>query len=113
MHGDELALQMGRQLGDLDAGILADALHLVAIGLRLGRLFEIEQPRVPGRDLHALVAEPRRPFGDRRQAVERRGVAGELRQKYRRTLHRGRHFPLLADVARAPRLRPLSASYFS
>ena len=31
---DELALQMGRELGDLDAVRLGDALHLVAIGLR-------------------------------------------------------------------------------
>ena len=96
MHGDELALQMRRQFGDLDAGVLADAFHLVAIGFGLGSLFEIEQPAVPARDLYALVAKARRPFGDRRQAVERGCIACELRQKYRRTLHRGRHFPLLA-----------------
>ena len=62
MHRDELALQMRRQFGDLDAGILADALHLVAIGLGLSRLFEIEQARVPGRDLDALVAQARPPI---------------------------------------------------
>jgi hypothetical protein len=82
--------------GDFDAGILADAFHLVAVGFGLGSLFEIEQPAVPARDLYALVAKARRPFGDRRQAVERGCIACELRQKYRRTLHRGRHFPLLA-----------------
>src|SRR5262249_7755895 len=70
---------------------LADALHLVAIGLRLRGLVEIEQPSVPGRDLDALVAEPRGPLCHRRQAVERRCVTGELRQEDRGTLHRRRH----------------------
>ncbi len=91
VHRDELALQMRRQLGDLDAGVRADALDLVAIGLRARRLLQVEQPSVPGRDLHALVAEPGGPFGDRLQRVERRGVARELRQEYCGSLHRLRH----------------------
>ena len=111
MHGDELALQMRRKLGDLDAGVLADALHLVAIGFRAGRLVEVEQARVPARYLDALVAEARRPFGDRRQAVERRGITRELCEKYRGTLHRGRHVPLLG-CRFAPALSILPAGYF-
>jgi hypothetical protein len=85
MHRDELPLEMGREFGDLQTFLRQDALHLIAIGLRLRRLLQIEQPLVPGRDLHALEAEAGGPFGDRRQRVERRRVAGELSQENRRT----------------------------
>ena len=62
---DELALQMGRQFGDREPVAFRDPGDLVAIGLRVRGLGEIEQPAVPGRDLHALVAERGRPFADR------------------------------------------------
>ena len=78
MDGDELSLEMGRELGDLDAVRFRDAEHLVAIGLRLCRLLEVEDAAVPARDLHALVAERRRPFADGGKRVERRRVAREL-----------------------------------
>ena len=82
MHGDQLALQMGRELGDLRGRAAAhDALDLVAIGFGLGRLLQVEQARVPGRDLHALVAERGRPAADRVERIERRLVAGELREE--------------------------------
>ena len=84
MHRDELALQMGGQLGERDAGLRQRALDLVAIRIAVGGAIEIEQPAVPGRNLHALVAEFGRPAGDRAQTVERRGIAGELRQEDRR-----------------------------
>ena len=53
VHGDELALEMGRELGDLEP-CFDRALDLVAIGLAGRGLLEVEQPGVPGRDLHAL-----------------------------------------------------------
>jgi hypothetical protein len=57
MHGDELALQMGGQLRYGEAMAGSHTLHLVAIGIRLRRLGEIEQPGIPGGDLHALIAD--------------------------------------------------------
>ena len=89
----QLALQMSRELGDLDAVARRRSLELVAIGLRRRRLGEIEQPSVPGWNLDALVSEPGRPFAHRRETVERRGVSGELRQKNRRSLdHASQNF---------------------
>ncbi len=64
MHGDQLALQVGRQLGDLDTVLARDSFDLVTIGLRPSRLLEIEQPPIPAWHLHALEAETSRPFGD-------------------------------------------------
>ena len=43
MHGHQLALQMGRQLGDLEAALGQDAFYLVRVGLALGRFGEVEQ----------------------------------------------------------------------
>ena len=67
VRGDELPLQMGGEFGDLDAGVGAHALDLVAIGLGGSSPGEIEQARVPSRDLDALVTEAGGPFGDRAQ----------------------------------------------
>ena len=61
---DELALEMGGELGDLDTVLGGGALQLVAIGLALRSLLEVDQPGIPGRDLHALVAERGRPAAD-------------------------------------------------
>jgi hypothetical protein len=88
MHGDELALQVRRQLGDLQAVLREHALHLIAVSLALRRAIEIEQPRLPGRNLHGLEAETRRPLAYRAQRVEWRRVAGELRQKDGRAFDR-------------------------
>jgi hypothetical protein len=88
MHGDQLALQMRRQLGHLQAALGQDPLHLVAISLALGRLLQIEQPPVPAGDLQALEAELRGPVGDGWQAVERRRVAGELGEEDGRAFDR-------------------------
>ena len=95
VHGDELALQVGRQLRDHQAVARHRPGDLVAIGLRLGGLGEIEEPRVPGGDLHALVAQSGRPAADRVEGIERGGVARELRQEQARAFHRrGHRFPL-------------------
>src|SRR5688572_16820764 len=79
---------MGRKLADLDAGFPADAGDLVAIILALGRALEVEPARIPTGHLNALVSQARRPLRHRREAVERRFVARELREKNGRTLHR-------------------------
>src|SRR5690606_9594523 len=53
MHGHQLTLQVGRQFGDDDSGVLQDAFDLVAISVALGRLSEIEQRRLAGWNLDA------------------------------------------------------------
>src|SRR2546429_420546 len=64
------------------------ARDLVAVGLARGRLVEIEEPRVPGRDLDALVAERRGPAREARERIERWRVRGELGEKDRRAFDR-------------------------
>jgi hypothetical protein len=78
VHGDQLALQVGAELGDRHAVLARDAGELVAIGLRLGGHRQVEQPRVPRGHLHALEAQRGGPLRDRRPRIERRCVAGEL-----------------------------------
>jgi len=85
-HGDELALQMCRQLADHDVGVGELAGDVIAIGLALRGLLEIEELRV-GRDLHADVAQARGPLRHRLELVERRIRARKLREKYRRAFH--------------------------
>ena len=78
MHGDQLTLQVRGRLGDLDAGIGADAVDLIAIGLRCRCLFEIEQPE---RRAHE-EADPCFFRGDVRadDAGDRSARAGSQRQ---------------------------------
>ena len=88
VHGDEVALEVGRQLGDDEAVSGEHPCDLVAVGLARGRLVEIEEPRVPGRDLDALVAERRGPAREARERIERWRVRGELGEKDRRAFDR-------------------------
>src|SRR5262245_117672 len=99
MHGDQLALQMRRELGDLEPALGQDAFHLVTVGLALGRLLEIEEASVPAWDLDALETEPRSPAGDALEVVEWRCIASELRQEDGRTFDRfhGAKLHLAAD----------------
>ena len=78
MDRDELALEMGGKLRQLHAGFGQRSLDLVAVGLAFGGAGEVEQAGVPGRDLHALEAVPRRPSRDGAEVVERIGIAREL-----------------------------------
>src|SRR5690606_8558729 len=67
MNGDELALQMRRELRDLDARFAEPSGDVVAVRLALGRALEIEELRIRRRHLHADVAERSCPF---RHALE-------------------------------------------
>src|SRR5271165_16094 len=91
MHRDELTLQMGGQLGEHDAGLRQGAPDLVAIHFAVGSAIEIEQPPVPGRDLHALVAKRGSPTRNAPQTVERQGIAGKLGKKNSGSAHRSCH----------------------
>src|SRR6056297_1933250 len=86
VHGDELALQMGRKLGDLDAVLARDPLHLVTILLRRRGLLQIEEPPVPAWHLHTQVTAIGGPFRDAVERIEGRLIARELGQKQRRPL---------------------------
>jgi len=79
MHGHELPLKVGSQLGDLQAVGLRP--EVVAVGLRLGGHADVDDAAVPRGQLHALVAEALGPGGDVRQRIERRLVAHELGKK--------------------------------
>jgi hypothetical protein len=56
VDGDELALEVGGEFRDGEAVLRQRAPDLVAIAVGGRGLLEIEQARVPGRDLDALVA---------------------------------------------------------
>jgi hypothetical protein len=88
VHRDKLALQMGGQFSEGNAGIGEFPPHLVAIGAAFRGARQIEQPAVPARDLHALIAVPGRPARDGAKFVVRRRVAPELRQEDRRAFDR-------------------------
>src|SRR5207247_6091229 len=90
MDGQQLALQMRRQLGHLEAALRQDAFYLGTVGLALGGFGQVEQAAVPAWDLDALEAEPPLPgpAGDGLQVVERRRIARELRQEYGRSFDR-------------------------
>ena len=90
MNRDELSLQVGGQFGDHQAMARGHAGNFIAIGLRGCGLVEVDQARIGGRDLNALVTEPSRPAADGIEAVKRRRIADELRQKNRGPLHGGR-----------------------
>ncbi len=64
MHCHQLALQMRGKFGHLKAMRGQRAAYLVAVGVALGGEGEVEQPRRGGGNLHAPVAEARRPAGD-------------------------------------------------
>src|SRR5580704_6036364 len=112
MHRDHLALEVGRELAHDDADIGELALDLVAIGLALEGLVEIEETAIPGRNLDGLVAIPLGPARDTFECVVRRRVPRELRQK-KPWAFEGPHdasFPW--NGSRHPGTRPASAKGF-
>ena len=88
MHRDQLPLQMRRQFGDFNGMFGEAAAKIVAIGLALGGELQVDQLRIAG-DLDADVTEPRRPFGQRVERIERGCVAEELGEEYPGALHAG------------------------
>ena len=91
MHGNQLALQVRRQLAHLEAVGVGRPAKLVAVGLALGSGVEVEAAPVPGRDLHADVVEIRRPLADGVERVERGFVTHELSEEDAGSFHHGRH----------------------
>jgi len=104
MHGDELALEMRRQLRDNQAGLGEDAAQLVAVILALRRALQVDEARIPARDLNALVAMPGRPLRDAAQVVEGCGITGELGEENGEALDRP-HRPPSDFRKRAPTVR--------
>src|SRR5271166_54713 len=90
---DQLTDHMRRELGNRQTVVLRGPGDLVAIGLRRGGFGEVEEPSLPGRNLDALIAERSRPLAHPVQRIERRSVAGELRQEYCRSLDHASHDP--------------------
>src|SRR5207302_4590798 len=88
MHGHQLSLQMRRKLRNLQSATCHNAANLVAVRLAFCCSLQVKQPRIPRRNLDALVAELRRPRRDTLQIVKRRRIPRKLRQKYRRPLDR-------------------------
>ena len=104
MDGDHLALEMGRELADRDADVGELALDLVAIGLALIGLVEVEERAVPGRDLDGLVAVDPSPIGRCPASVLCGGVsrANCARNKPGPLMVRIALLPVLADARLAP-----------
>src|SRR5262249_6104947 len=63
--------------------------EVVAIGLRLGRPIEVDDPLVPSRNLQALVTQPGEPAGDAQELIVRRLIVHELREKHGGTFDLG------------------------
>src|SRR5437660_9255089 len=84
---------MRRKLRDLQPARRHRAANLLAVALALRRSLQIKQPRIPRRNLHALIAELARPRRDTLQIVKWRRIPCKLRQEYRRPFDRP-HRPL-------------------
>src|SRR5579871_4298778 len=88
MHRDELADDVARELGDRNAVLGGDGIEVVGIGLAGRGLFDIDEGRDPGWDLHALVTEARSPRADVVKGIEGWLVARELGKENRRAFDR-------------------------
>src|SRR4029077_7158699 len=86
VYRDQLTLQMRRQLRGFDAVPGHRALELIAIGLALGGLLEVDDTRIPARQLHADEAALLGPLRHVVEILQMRATARELRQEYRRSL---------------------------
>ena len=86
MHGHQLPLKMSRKFGELQTVLRQSGEHLVAIGFTFPGALQIEQPAIPGRNLHSLIAQAGSPLRNTVQGIERSGVPRELSQKDSRPL---------------------------
>ena len=81
MRGYKLSLQMRGKLRYRKACLAHHAYHFIAVILALGRLLQVEEPRVPTGNLHPLVTQARSPLRHAIQRIEGRIVRRKLRQK--------------------------------
>jgi hypothetical protein len=87
MDRDQLPLQMGGELGQLEAEAVQHTQQLIAIGLALSGLLQVEEPFIPTRDLDTLEAQAGGPSGYVFQVVEGFLISGKLGQEDCRPLH--------------------------
>src|SRR5690606_4623010 len=76
-----LALQMAPQLADFDAGLGAEPLELVAVGLAFGGALQVQALRSERWQLNPAIAERGRPARQVRQVIERRLRPEKLRKE--------------------------------
>src|SRR5690606_25026757 len=81
VHRHQLALQMGRKFADFDAGLGAEPLELVAVGLAFGGASQVQALRSERWQLNPAIAERGRPARQVRQVVERRLRPEKLRKE--------------------------------
>ena len=86
VHRDQLAFEVGGEFGDLDAAVTHATGQLIAVGLALGRLGDIDERRVADGHLDAHESQVRRPLRHGLDVVERILVGHELGEKDRRSL---------------------------
>src|SRR6266436_743751 len=90
---------MRRKLRYLQSAAGHHAADFIAIRLALRCPPQIKQPRIPAGNLHALIAELRRPSANALQPMERRPIPRKLRQKNPRSLDRPHCSPQFHLVA--------------
>src|SRR6266853_2456370 len=90
---------MRRKLRYLQSAAGHHAADFIAIRLALRCPPQIKQPRIPAGNLHALIAELRRPSANALQSMERRPIPRKLRQKNPRSLDRPHCSPQFHLVA--------------
>jgi hypothetical protein len=81
IYGNQLALQVRRELCDLDTILTRNPDQLFAIGARLGGFGQIKNPSVPTGYLNPGIAAVCRPFCDPVPRVERCFITGKLCKK--------------------------------
>ena len=79
MHRDQLTLEVGGQLGDLDAAVAHATGQFVAVVLALGRLGDVDERWIADGHLDAHETQVGRPLGHGLDVVERILVGHELR----------------------------------
>lgn len=89
MDRQHLARQISWDFGDGEPKCGELSFQLVAIGDRGCGEIDIDDAPIPPGNLHACIAELRKPFADVLKRIERRCVSKELGQKYGRPLDPG------------------------
>jgi hypothetical protein len=87
VYGYELTLQVGAELSDLHPAGLYPSPQIIAVGFAAGCFFQVDQARIPGRDLNPFIAERSGPSANTFKRIEGGGIAHELGEENGRTLH--------------------------